>query len=416
MKKGSIRIISLIMLLAMAITVLGGCNQSTETSKVESFNPEEAVKLNIWHGWSGEEEAALVEATKQFNEKYPNVTFDLLYTPFEGGYKDKLKASLQTGDGPDLFFGPHDWTGEFAVGNLIDAIDGYVKDVKGDYIESTYEAGAFNKKHYGYPLSMDAVVLIYNKDLVKEAPKTITEMLTIAKETTDGDKWGLAFDYNGIYYFTHAFFSGFGNTIFKDEKGTPNFNNDNFADYLNFVSQLKNEDKVIPKSLDYGTAMALFTEGKSAFLINGPWAFGDLDRSGVNWGATILPKNDKTNKESKPFMGVKMAFLSRSAKNKGAAAEFAKFVSSAEVAKMFNEKVGVVPANKKVEFTRQTDQLIQDQAANAVAMPAVPEMGQVWEPVKDALDAVVDSGRDAKEVVKETQERIEKAIKEAKGE
>ncbi|MBM7615654.1 sugar ABC transporter substrate-binding protein [Alkaliphilus hydrothermalis] len=410
------KLISLVFLAAMAIMVLGGCTQSSNTSAVEKFNPDEVVALNVWHGWSGEEEAALVEATKQFTAKYPNVTFNLLYTPFEGGYKDKLKASLQTGDGPDLFFGPHDWTGEFAVGNLIDAIDGYVKEVKSEYVESTYEAAAFNKKHYGFPLSMDAVVLIYNKDLVPQAPKSISEMLEIAKANTQGENWGLSFDYNGIYYFTHAFFSGFGNKIFKDDEGTPDFNNENFVAYLDFLHQLKNEDKVMPKSLDYGTAMALFTEGKSAFLINGPWAFGDLDKSGVNWGATIIPKNDIANNESKPFMGVKMAFLPRMAENKGAAAEFAKFVASAEMAKLFNEKVGVVPANNKVEFNRDTDKLIQEQAANAIAMPAIPEMAQVWEPVKDAIEAVVDSNKDATEVAKNTQEEIEKAIKEARGE
>ncbi|KAB3534101.1 extracellular solute-binding protein [Alkaliphilus pronyensis] len=410
------KILSLVILISMVFVALSGCSTPT-TSSVEEFDPEKEVTLKIWHGWTGQEEAALIEATKLFSEEYPKVTFDLLYTPFEGGYKDKLKASLQTGDGPDLFFGPHDWTGEFAVANMLQPIDDLVNDVKGDYIDSTYKAGAYGGKHYGYPLSMEAIVLIYNKNIINEPPATISQLNEMAKEYTKGEQWGIVFDYNGIFYFTHPFFSGFGNSVFKDDEGTPNFNNDNFKAYLEYLHQLKNVDKVMPKQLDYGTAQALFMEEKAAFWINGPWSFGDLEAAGVNWGATIFPTNDIAGNESKPFMGVKMAFMPSSATNKAAANEFAKFVSSAEMALLFNDMVGTVPANNKVgELEKWTDQLIQDQAANAVSMPAIPEMGQVWTPVKDGIDAVLDGGESIDAVVEKVQEEIEKAIKEAKGE
>ncbi|KAB3528807.1 sugar ABC transporter substrate-binding protein [Alkaliphilus serpentinus] len=413
------RLISVALLITMFVVLLAGCSTST-SSEIGKFDPEQEVTLRVWHGWTGQEEAALIEATKQFTAKHPKIQFDLLYTPFEGGYKDKLKASIQTGDGPDIFFGPHDWTGEFAVANMVQAIDDGVKSVKGDYIPSTYEAGAYAGKHYGYPMSMEAIVLIYNKDLVTEAPKTITEMVNIAKENTKGENWGIVFDYNGIFYFTHPFFSGFGNEIFnfnKDDEAVPNFNNEAFIAYLDFLDKLKNEEKVMPKQLDYGTAQALFMEGKAAFWINGPWSFGDLEAAGVNWGATTFPKNDITGNESKPFMGVKMAFMSKESQNKAAANEFAKFMASAEIAKMFNEMVGTVPANTKVgALDKWTDQLIQEQAKSAIAMPAIPEMGQVWTPVKDGIDSVLDSNGNPSDVANTVQTTIEQAIKEAKGE
>lgn len=412
------RLISVALLVTMFVVLLAGC--STSTSEIGKFNGEEEVTLRVWHGWTGQEEAALIEASKQFSAKYPAIKFDLLYTPFEGGYKDKLKASIQTGDGPDIFFGPHDWTGEFAVANMLQQIDDAVKSVKDEYIPSTYEAGAYAGKHYGYPLSMEAIVLIYNKDLVSQPPTTITEMVNIAKANTQGDKWGIVFDYNGIFYFTHPFFAGFGNEIFKyakDGEATPNFDNEEFVAYLNFMNRLKNEEKVMPKQLDYGTAQALFMEGKAAFWVNGPWSFGDLEATGINWGAVTFPKNDITGKESKPFMGVKMAFMSKESKNKAAANEFAKFMASADIAKMFNEMVGTVPANNKVgSLDKWTDQLVQEQAKNAIAMPAIPEMGQVWTPVKDGIDSVLDSKGNPADVAKTVQATIEKDIREAKGE
>lgn len=416
MGKKQTKRVAIIIIAVMGFMLFMGCSKSTTTSEVEEFDPNKEVELKVWHSWTGQEEAALKEATSKFTEKYPNVTFQLLYTPNDN-YKDKLTASLQTGDGPDLFFGNHDWTGTFAAGNLIDPIDGYVKDVKDEYIESTYEAGAYNGNHYGFPLSMEAVVLIYNKDMIKEPPKTLSEFVEMAKEHTKGDKWGFVVDLNNTFYNTHGIFYGFGNTVFKDGSATPNFDNENFVSYLEFLRELKNQHKVIPKQLDYGTAQALFLEGKAAFWINGPWCFGDIEKAGVNWGATVIPKNDITNKESKPFMGVKMAFLPRTSSNKGAAAEFAKFMASAEITKMFNEMVGTIPANSKVTgLTKWSDKLIQQQAANAVAMPNIPEMNQVWNPVKDAINAVLDGDADPKEEAKKTQEIIEEKIKQARGE
>ncbi|GAB6085410.1 sugar ABC transporter substrate-binding protein [Alkaliphilus crotonatoxidans] len=416
MSKEKRKQISLFMLLAMLLMILSGCTSTDVSSEAEAFDPEKEALIKVWHSWTDQEEQALIKATEMFKDQYPNISFSLLYTPNDN-YKDKLKASLQTGDGPDLFFGPHDWTGEFAVGNLIDPIDDYVKEQKQDYIESTYQAAAFNNKHYAFPLSMETVVLIYNKDIVQTPPTTISELTALTKEYTAGDQWGLVIDLNNTFYNTYGFFSGFGGSIFKDDQGTPNFNNQAFVDYLDFLDQLKNKDRVIPQQLDYGTAQALFVEGKAAFYINGPWIFGHLDSEGVNWAATTIPKNDLTGKESKPFMGIKVAYLPRTSSSKGAAAEFAKFMASAEITGLFNEMVGTIPANNKVEqLSRWSDELIQQQAASAEAMPAIPEMGQVWNPVKDAINAVLDGNQAPEAIAEKVQNEVEKAIQEAKGE
>lgn len=409
------KLFGIMLALVLVLGMLAGCGKSDDTAAQPQPTKTKEVKLTIWHSWTGAEEEALQEAINRYKENNPNVVFELLYTPNDN-FKDKVIASLQTGDGPDLFFGAHDWVGVMATGDLIEPIDAYVADVKDSYIESTYNIASLNGKHYGFPLSMEAVVLIYNKDLVATPPKTISEMVEIAKTNTKDGKWGLVVDLNNTFYNTYGFIESFGGSAFQEDGVTPNLDSQGFIDYLNFWNKLINEDKIIPKELDYGTAQALFLEGKAAFWINGPWCFGDIEKAGINWGAVVLPKNDMTGKDAKPFVGGKMAFLPKSSENKEEAAKFAKFLTSGEIEQMFNEKVGTVPASKDVKLDKWTDQLISEAAALGTPMPVVPEMNQVWQPAKDAIAAVVNSGSPAAEEAKKANAVIIENIKSMKGE
>ncbi|MFZ5351540.1 MAG: maltose ABC transporter substrate-binding protein [Bacillota bacterium] len=421
MKKSTIKMLSLVLVLVLMVSMFAACAKKTEepAAATPEATPTEVAKqpvtLKIWHAWTGAEEEALKEATTRYTANNSHVTFELLYTPSDS-FKDKVTAALQTGDSPDLFFGAHDWVGPMATGDLLEPVDSYVADVKGDYIQSTYDATLLNGNHYGFPMSMEAVVLIYNKDLVATPPTTISEMLKIAKDNTKDDKFGLVVDLNNTFYNTYGFIQSFGGSAFKEDGVTPNLDSQGFIDYVNWWSGLINKEKVIPKGLDYGTAQALFLEGKSAFWINGPWCFGDIEKSGVNWGAAVLPKNDTTGKDSKPFIGVKVAYLPKASANKEEAANFAKFLTGAEMQQYFNEKVGVVSANNKVKSQKWSDNLIAEAAALGTAMPVVPEMGQIWQPAKDFITAVVDSGKPAAEEAVKANEAAINGIKQMKGE
>jgi maltose-binding protein MalE len=184
---------------------------------------------------------------------------------------------------------------------------------------------------------------------------------------------------------------------------------------MSYMKKLINEDKVLPNGLDYGTAQSLFFDKKAAFWINGPWCFGDIDKAGINWGAMPLPKNDITGKDSQPFVGGKMAFLPKTAKEKDYAADFAKFLTGADMGKLFYDKAGTISANKNVVMDKWTAKLIADAAAKGVPMPVAPEMNQIWQPAKDALTAVINDGKDASASAKTANDQAVAAINQMKG-
>jgi maltose-binding protein MalE len=416
MSKKTMKVLGLILSLVLVIGVFAGCakKEAGAPAQTSKLDPNKKVTLKVWHSFTGGEEESLKEATAQYTEKHPNVTFELLYTPSDS-FKDKVTASLQTGDGPDLFFGAHDWVGPMATGGLIDPIDDYVQDVKADYIQSVYDIASLNGKHYGFPMSMEAVVLIYNKDMITKEPSTLSEMIQMAKDNTKDGKFGLAVDENNTFYNTYGFLTSFGGSALKEDGVTPNLDNQAFADYMNFMKKLINEDKVLPNGLDYGTAQSLFFDKKAAFWINGPWCFGDIDKAGINWGAMPFPKNDITGKDTSPFVGGKMAFLPKTAKEKDYAADFAKFLTGADMGKLFYDKAGTISANKNVVMDKWTAKLIADAAAKGVPMPVAPEMNQIWQPAKDALTAVINDGKDASASAKTANDQAVAAINQMKG-
>ncbi|OPJ55033.1 sugar ABC transporter substrate-binding protein [Alkalithermobacter paradoxus] len=409
----------LLSMLLVFVGVLSGCSKNEEVN-LEELEKETSNEIKgeivFWHGWSGAEEETLKEAIAKFEDKYPEAKVTAVPVVFEQ-LQDKLKASMQAGESPDLFLGPNDWVGVFATLNQIEPLDTYLADVKNDYIPSGLEAGTFNGRLYALPESIESPVLIYNADLIKEAPKTTEELIKLAVENTNEaeGKYGFVMDISN-FYFNKGFLAGYGATIFADENASIGFENEATVNFLNFLNTLRNEKKVMPKEVDYNVMMTLFTEGKAAMIINGPWSFGDIDKSGINWRAANYPVISETNKEAQPFMGGKMLFLPKGAKNKEGSVEFMKFITSPEISKLFADKAGHVPANKNVDLGDNWKiKAIQEQVKFATPIPSIPEMAQVWDPAKVMVDEVLSGKSKPEAAVENARNTMIDKIKEMRG-
>jgi maltose/maltodextrin transport system substrate-binding protein len=78
---------------------------------------------------------------------------------------DKYQAAAQSGKGPDIFFWAHDRIEEWADAGLIKPLE-IKDDFKAAFLPMAWDAVTHNKQIWGYPLSLEAVSLIYNKQLV----------------------------------------------------------------------------------------------------------------------------------------------------------------------------------------------------------------------------------------------------------
>lgn len=405
--KSSKKIVTFSLAGVMALTVVGG------TSLVAPKTASATTTIQFWNGWTGAETTTLNKAIASFEKTHKGIKVKSVPIPFDK-LQPKLQTTLQSSTTKiDVFLGPHDWSGVFGTMkggvltdlNTLSTLKSALKDEK----SSAVKAGKFKGKQIGFPESVECPVLIYNKDMIKKVPKTTDELIKMAKANTKGGKYGLVTD-KTLYYYEREWFGALGGTEFKNDAGTKTGYGDKaFVNFLTFLKKL-NDSKIMPKTCDMNTALALFNAKKAAFLIDGPWGFGDIDKSSMkgHWGIANLPSlNGKT---AHPFMGVKMFYIPKAAKHKKEAAEFIKYMTSPSVQVMFNKAAGHIPANKKAKVSSWQTTAVLKQAEVAEPMPLVPQMAQVWTPVGDAITSVMGGTATPANAAKLANKKINEAI------
>ena len=84
---------------------------------------------------------------------------------------DKFQAAAQSGKGPDIFFWAHDRIGDWADAGLLKPLN-IKEDFKAAFLPMAWEAVTHKKRIWGYPVALECVSLICNKQFVRQKPPT----------------------------------------------------------------------------------------------------------------------------------------------------------------------------------------------------------------------------------------------------
>ena len=259
------------------------------------------------------------------------------------------------------------------------------KDILADLNPAAVDANKFAGKVMALPESTEAVVLWYNKDLVKTPPTTEAELLTVAAAS------GLALN-TGIYHSVGLLF-GFGGQIFDASQKCVLDQGTGTADFLAFMLQAKGTKNVIADG-DGGKLDAAFKDKKVGMIFNGPWATGDYSKAlGADKLGIAAPiKITKSGKTFAPFLGTKNIFLSANSKgdNQKAALALMKIFVSADIQSNQAIKAGHIPVNKNVKPADPIVAGVMAQTLSASYFPNEPEMGAVWTPAGDMITKVIE--------------------------
>jgi maltose/maltodextrin transport system substrate-binding protein len=315
----------------------------------------------------------------------------------------KFQQAAGAGKGPDVWCWPHDRMGEWAQSGLIVPINPS-KKIK-DAIEPTaWNAFNYGGKLWGYPLSVEAIGLIYNKDLVKTPPKSFDDVMKLDKQLAAKGKKAILWDYNNTY-FTWPILAANGGYVFgKDAKGEL----DPTKVGVNSPGALKGgellaklvKDGYMPKGSAYAEMEGAFNKGDVAMMISGPWAWDNVRKSNINFGVAPIP--DVGGKPSRPFVGVLGCMITGPSPNKDIAKEFIEgSVLSLEGLKTINADVKLgTPANKAFFKELSEDPNIKATMENArrgEPMPNIPAMGKFWSSMGSALENISNGRQSPKE-------------------
>lgn len=324
----------------------------------------------------------------------------------------KFQQAAAAGKGPDVWCWPHDRIGEWISGGLIVPVTPD-KKIKDEVDAKAWSAFTVGGKVWGYPLSVEAIGLIYNKALVKEPPRTFDDVVKLDKALSAKGKKAILWAYTNTY-FTWPLLAANGGYVFaRDAKGDldPTKVGVNSPGALKGAELLDTLVKkgIMPKGATYSTMEAGFNKGEIAMMITGPWAWDNIKKSNIDFGVAPIPAVGA--KASKPFVGVLGCMIAAPSPNKDLAKEFIEnFVLRLEGLKKINADVPLgTPANKAFFKELSANPNIKATMANVELgepMPNIPEMGKFWSAMEPALENITNGRQAPKEALDAAAARI----------
>ncbi|WP_273395513.1 maltose/maltodextrin ABC transporter substrate-binding protein MalE [Actinobacillus porcinus] len=365
-------------------------------------------KLVIWingdKGYNG-----LAEVGKKF-EKDTGVQ---VLVEHPDRLEEKFAQVASTGDGPDVIFWAHDRFGGYAQSGLLTEVTPS-KEFKDKFVDFAWDAETYNGKIIGYPVAIEAISLIYNKKLTPTPPKTWEDILELDKKLKKEGKNAIMWNLSEPY-FTWPVVASNGGYAFKFANGKYDVkdigvNNEGAIKGLQFVVDMV-KNKNISADMDYAIAEASFNKGQTALTINGPWSWGNIEKSGIDYGVAVLPTLN--GQASKPFVGVLSAGINSASPNKDLAKEFLEnYLLTNEGLDAVNKDkpLGAVALKSYQEVLAKDSRIAatMENAQKGEIMPNIPQMTAFWYAEKSAINNAVTGRQTVKEALDDARARIQK--------
>ena len=321
------------------------------------------------------------------------------------GAPDKFTAAAAAGKGPDIMCWAHDRVGEWAKSGLLVPVRPPTR-VREQIEDSAWRAFTYRGQVWGYPLAIEAIGLIYNKALVATPPGSFEEVIELDKKLAAQGRHAILWAYNNSF-FSWPLLAGPGGFIFGSgangelDPRRVGVNNDGALKGAQMLERLI-KDGHMPKGARYAEMEGAFARGQVAMMINGPWAWDNVRKVGIDFGVAPIPSI--AGKPAKPFVGVLGCMITAPSKLKDVAREFIEqHLLALESLKRISADVPLgTPANKAYYQELSADPHIVATMANARAgepIPNIPEMGRFFPAIDAALEAITNGRQSPKDAI-----------------
>lgn len=366
-------------LVVSAGLLLTACSSTTEEGA--SPEPTDTATASTLTVWVDAERTAEVQAAADTYEAATGIDVEVVSRD-NSTLKDDFIQQANSGSGPDVVMGAHDWLGELVTNGVVAPIE--LGDKSGDFLDVALEASTYDGVVYELPFGVENLAMLRNVDLVPEPVDTFDEMIAA------GQAAGVEFPFvveqgeNGNPYHLYPFQTAFGAPVFgRDANGSYDPTQLTLGDGTDFAIWLGEQGAAGTMSTEItgDIAKEKFTSGQAAFWLTGPWNVPSARDAGINFAVDVIPTPGPD--AAQPFAGVKGFFVNEYSENKLAANDFlVNYVATTEVQVALFNNGGVLPALRSAAEEVASDPVVGGFLAageQAVAMPAIPQMGRVWE-------------------------------------
>ncbi|WP_093216415.1 ABC transporter substrate-binding protein [Sediminibacillus albus] len=396
MKKGLL--LSFCLFVVLGLAACSGGSSITEESGTGTTDGKQEILL--WHYYTGSEEY-LNELLDEFNQSQEDVHVKSEYVPFSD-IKKQLSIGSAGGNLPDIIISD-------TVDNAALASMGVLADITEkveswqeteNFLQSPLQSTVYEEKHYGMPLTSNALGLFYNKGIFEEAgiapPETWKELKEAAAELTTDERKGL------------------GISAVKSEEATFQFYPFLYSaggDYQHLASKEANKALSLIKDMLEAGSMSedilsstqddlatKFSAEQLAMMVNGPWMIERLKEANpdMDFGIVPIPKDQKVSS----VLGGDNIEITKEA-NVDASWEFLTWLLAPEQIEGFTRSTGYFPPRQDV--LNESDYWKNDEYLKAFIpiMEAAEARGPSpdWPKISEAIQiAIQESLTDSKSV------------------
>lgn len=239
--------------------------------------------VNLYGGAADAGFSTIIKECNQAAKGKYRIVANLLPSQADG-QREQLVRRLAAGDkSMDLLGMDVTWTAEFAQAGWIRELTPEQKaQTNKGTLAATVKSAVWKDKQYGIPKHTNVQILWYRKDLVKTPPKTMDEMIQMAKQLKAQGKphnIGLtAAQYEGYVVNVNTFVQSYGGSIVNADATKATLNSKAAQQGLDMMKKLSTSGVTSP-SMSNNTETEIFADlqnGKDAFSVNWPYVLSAL--------------------------------------------------------------------------------------------------------------------------------------------
>lgn len=413
------RVLSTVALGALALSVsLTACSSGDGGG--------DSTTLEVWDlQQSGKDiNASYAPIIQSFEEANPGVEVKLTVIPYEQ-YLNKALLALNGSSGPDVLSLDQIWMAQLAAAGQISALDEQIEAsstiTPDDFFAGAWASNVYDESTYGVPLNADVwEQLYYNADLFEKAgldpdspPTTWEEWNAALEKLTDPstDQAGISLigckNEGSVVVTNSLMFSNDGSVISDDASSYDSAENAAALEQYATLAEFAPAGVAATCEQD---AVARFTAGKAAMLLDGSWQQDTMKTSAdFDWRIAVPPVP-----EGKTFIGALGGFnlgISAKATDPELAFKWIEHLTTAENQVAVNS---LIPALKTagadfVAENRQQPDVVLETLENGGTRPATPVYPQISKAQQDAVQAIL-GGEDVAKALAEGSKAIDTAI------
>lgn len=365
-------------------TTKSAVSENAGSVSAEALTPEKGATLMFRTGGNDSDLAWGKAVAEKFKEKY-GVSVTVQKGTMDNLKKAKLEAVAKSG--VDVFMLAHDQSYQAIVqGILLPFDNSIVQDMKNAVSPVALQTVTKDGKTYGAPVSVETSVLFYNKKLVKTPATTFEQIFKEAETYNDikQNKFWFLFNANegaSLY----PMLSTYGYNLFGADGTDENKHDFDTSEFLKGLEVVQKFHDLMPmKAVDSSNTDFLnkqFTEGKTGYIMSGPWDVKTYQNANVDFGVIPVPTYD--GKQMKVFSYIQNAHVASYTKYPKAAQLFAQYLVSIESAELLYSKASKITARNDISKVSglSTDPIsgaILKAFEKSVPMPSAKRISYFW--------------------------------------